>query len=164
LNLGCGNDIRDVSRGWVNVDVTWHTGVDRVLDLEHQHPWPWSDGSIDEILALNLLEHVTHLDVVWGEMYRILRPHGLLRIEVEYGTSRDPFHHNRWNRGSIRSLLNGYATPRRQQGPSYELVEGPRFRNVGGFPWWHVRRYLHVEPPCLPFTRRLMRFTLEKLP
>ena len=91
LNVGCGKDIR---AGWVNLDVTALPGVDVVHDIERL-PLPFEDGEFDEIRCENVLEHVDYAPVL-KELYRILRPAGLLKIRVPHFTSRnnwvDPTH------------------------------------------------------------------------
>ena len=45
LHIGCGNDIK---KDWINHDIVKLKGVDVVHDLS-QYPWPWSDGTFEEI-------------------------------------------------------------------------------------------------------------------
>ena len=54
LNLGAGSDIR---QGWVNHDVVKLDGIDVVHNLNIT-PWPWLDSSIDELHAMDILEHL----------------------------------------------------------------------------------------------------------
>lgn len=78
LNLGCGDDRRD---GYVNVDLRPEVAdvVCDVRKLEH-----WADGEVDEILALDVLEHfpADQTAVILAEWYRVLRPGGLLEVRV----------------------------------------------------------------------------------
>ena len=71
LNLGCGTDTRP---GYVNLDIAALPGVDLVRDLS-QLPLPFPDESFEEVLALDILEHVDHVAVM-RELHRILRPGG----------------------------------------------------------------------------------------
>lgn len=73
LNLGSGTFKLD---GWENVDLP-------EVDLS-VFPWPWADGSADEILASHILEH---FDRMTGENFliqchRVLVPGGKLHIAV----------------------------------------------------------------------------------
>lgn len=159
LNLGCGFDLREE---YVNVDFTDANGADMAYDLE-QTPWPWHDESVDEILALNCLEHFARFDPVWHEIHRILKIGGRIIIEVSYKNTWDPFHRSLWNRSSIRSIENGYATKASPK-HAFKKVDGPHFRHLpNGLPWWHFKHYLGLELPPLPFTRRVMSFTLERI-
>ena len=94
LELGCG---RNPTPGYFHHDRRLHAPhVDFAHDLD-QVPWPWSDATFDEVLALDVFEHL-HIDVVqWiGECYRILKPGGFLDLRVPvFGTPDhliDPTH------------------------------------------------------------------------
>ena len=92
LNLGAGNIILD---GYVNHDVAQLEGIDVVHDL-NIFPWPWKDGSINEIQAQNLIEHLDDFMSVMEEIYRVLAPRGKCFISVPYWNSwcvpADPTH------------------------------------------------------------------------
>jgi len=79
LNLGCGHDIR---QGYVNIDVKSIKGVDLILDIS-KDKLPFDDGSIDEILLKDVLEHVsyTRVEHVLRECYRVLKPGGQMYIQ-----------------------------------------------------------------------------------
>jgi predicted SAM-dependent methyltransferase len=79
INLGSGNDYRS---GWVNVDIVPGLKVDVVADL--QKPFPFSDGSVDEIKASDILEHFTKEDgeTFLKECYRVLKIGGLITIRT----------------------------------------------------------------------------------
>ena len=83
LNLGCGSDIK---QGYVNVDFRQLPGVDRVHDLSI-FPWPFEDGSADEILMLDFLEHFPYrlTQMIMLECYRVLKPDGELVVQVPDG-------------------------------------------------------------------------------
>lgn len=83
LNLGCGNDIKP---GYVNVDFRkTHPDV-RVVDLSVL-PWPFEDGSADEILMLDFLEHFPYAQTkqILLECHRCLKPDGELVVQVPDG-------------------------------------------------------------------------------
>jgi SAM-dependent methyltransferase len=91
LNLGCGRDIRP---GFVNLDLVKMPGLDVVADLEAF--LPFRDDSFDEIFSSHVLEHVRELIPLLGELARICRAGGVLRIEVPhlsfFGAYTDPTH------------------------------------------------------------------------
>lgn len=99
LNLGCGDDIRAKSEGWVNHDIRGHSpGVDVAWDL-NTFPWPWPDNSVQEIAAVSVLEHLNKtLIESLGECWRILRSGGHIKIKFPIPSSPfvywDPTH--RW--------------------------------------------------------------------
>lgn len=72
LNLGCGNNPRP---GYVNVDRCGEPDVTHDLEIA---PWPWENGSVDEVLLCHVLEHlgetVESYRRFWGELYRVCAP------------------------------------------------------------------------------------------
>jgi len=92
INLGAGSDIRD---GYINHDITMLKGIDVVHDL-NIFPWPWEDDSVDEIVARDIVEHLDDFMRVMEELYRVLKPGGVMRIKVPYWNSvsrhADPTH------------------------------------------------------------------------
>jgi SAM-dependent methyltransferase len=92
LNLGSGNEILE---GYINHDIFSLPGIDSVHDL-NVFPWPWADGSMAEVRALNVLEHLDNFMLAIEEIYRILKPSGKCYISVPYWNSwcaaADPTH------------------------------------------------------------------------
>lgn len=100
INLGCGFDIHP---GWINLDCAALPGVDVVHDLKNL-PLPFADGSVDYVLAKDVLEHVDYI-LLLRDLHRILRQGGTLEIRVPHFTSAanfiDPTHKSRF---SIRTF------------------------------------------------------------
>jgi SAM-dependent methyltransferase len=92
LNIGAGTDVQS---GWINHDVAPLPGIDVVHDL-NLRPWPWADGSADEIKIYDVLEHLDQFIPAMEEISRILRPGGICRVSVPYWNSwcaaADPTH------------------------------------------------------------------------
>lgn len=80
LNFGCG---RDIKKGYVNVDITPFTGVDKTFDFD-VFPYPFEDNEFENVYTDNVLEHVTDLTKVMQELHRITMPNGIIRIIVPY--------------------------------------------------------------------------------
>ena len=79
LHIGCGP--RRLP-GWVNADLVAHgPGIDTDIELTDL---PYVDGSVDEILAEHVLEHLSFAEeaLAWPEMARVLRRGGRLTLEV----------------------------------------------------------------------------------
>ena len=75
-NMGCGNDKQE---GYINTD------TDLNLDVL---PYPFPNNHFDEILAKNVMEHLTlDTDQLMKELHRILKPGGVLRIRVPHYTN-----------------------------------------------------------------------------
>jgi predicted SAM-dependent methyltransferase len=89
LNLGCG---KVIMKGWINLDKFEHPGVDVIRNLETDR-LPFADGSIDEILADNVFEHIRdwHLNT-WEECSRVLKKGGIFTIIVPCGYDGNPLH------------------------------------------------------------------------
>lgn len=77
LNLGAGPSALP---GYYSVDIE---KADVVVDLRFP-PWPWTDNSIEEILASHVIEHFDKRDgyAFLAECHRILEPGGKLYIAV----------------------------------------------------------------------------------
>ena len=71
LDLGCG---KNKQPGFVGVDSLNFEGVDVVTDL--RKPWPWADGSVDDVHCSHFFEHLTNPERChfWNELYRVLKP------------------------------------------------------------------------------------------
>ena len=79
LHFGCGANILP---GWINIDTNPRPGSPCVaMDIACL---PYDDGTVDEILAEHILEHLDFAAEaeVWTEMARVLRPGGRLTLEV----------------------------------------------------------------------------------
>ncbi len=76
VDVGCGGKKQYVSA--IGVDRVASPGVDVVADI--QEGLPFSDDSVDHVFAIHVLEHVTDLLFVMGELHRILRPTGVLHV------------------------------------------------------------------------------------
>jgi len=81
LNIGCGRDIRE---GWVNLDINKTSGVDVVHNL-NEFPYPFKENSLDEVLAIDVFEHVDDLILVLEELFRICKPGATIKAVVPYG-------------------------------------------------------------------------------
>lgn len=95
LNLGCGKVIRP---GWINHDIVPADGVDIVYDLElcGSEPFPLADGSVEEIHASHLIEHIDRVLPFMQEMWRIARHGCRFELRLPFGSSdlawADPTH------------------------------------------------------------------------
>jgi hypothetical protein len=127
LNLGCSDDRR---AGYVNVDIAPPT--DLLTDL--RHTWPWHDGSIDEIYAKDVLEHIDNTEFrgnrgkIWvmNEAHRVLRSGGILEFlvpivlmkdgRVNPGAFTDPTHVSFWTPDDKYYFCSHWNNPRGERG------------------------------------------------
>ncbi len=79
LNIGCGTTYDD---HWINLDLVSHSSDVIAFDILQTLPVP--DSSIDVVYASHLLEHLAPHEVprFMGELFRILKPSGILRVVV----------------------------------------------------------------------------------
>ena len=80
LNLGAGDLKKD---GYLSVDWNPIAKPDVVVDL-NKFPYPFGDGSVEEVLAYHVLEHLEKPFDVMREIHRILAPGGKLVVKVPH--------------------------------------------------------------------------------
>jgi len=104
LNLGCGK--RQLS-GYINIDINPDLKPDIIRDITRG--LPFEDNTIDEIVCKDFIEHISmgeDLIFVMNEMYRVLKPEGILQMLIphtySYGAFCDPTHKSFWNQESIK--------------------------------------------------------------
>jgi SAM-dependent methyltransferase len=82
MKLNLGSYIYPL-KDYCNVDKIAWEGVDQQVDL-NKLPWPWSCDSIDEVRAVDIVEHLgklTKVEIV-EEIARVTKPGGLAVIRV----------------------------------------------------------------------------------
>lgn len=111
LNLGaCDRHIG----GFLSVDRV--PPADVVTDLSEQ--WPWADGSIEEVVAYDVFEHLPSRVHTMNELHRVLQRGGRATIEVPSaskgaGFAQDPTHVTPWCMNSFQYFEHGsYAHQR----------------------------------------------------
>jgi len=83
LDLGCGKNPMPGFTGVDSIDF----GQEVVADL--RKPWPWADGSIEEVNCSHFVEHLTADERIHfaNELYRVLAPAGRASIIVPHWNS-----------------------------------------------------------------------------
>jgi predicted SAM-dependent methyltransferase len=84
LNLGSGKDIK---QGYINLDFEKYKGIDVIHNLDN-FPYPFKDNTFEEILALNIMEHLNNPDGFIKELWRIGKNNCKIKINVPHFTSR----------------------------------------------------------------------------
>jgi len=87
LHLGCGHN---KIPGTIGVDAIAHPEVDVVHDL-NRFAWPFSDNSIDVVVAHSVLEHLDDLVSFFKEINRICKNEARLIVAVPYFRCIDSF-------------------------------------------------------------------------
>jgi predicted SAM-dependent methyltransferase len=77
VQLGPGQ--KNYLPGWLNVDANMFTGkCDVWADL--RYPLPLRDGTVDVVYSHHVIEHLPDLALHFCELYRCLKPGGIIRI------------------------------------------------------------------------------------
>lgn len=97
LNLGAGNRLVE---GAINHDLWKHRPEIEIAHDLNDLPWPWPDGSFDEIQAIAVFEHL-HITLIQAldECWRILKLDGQLIIKYpkwDAPTAHDDPTHRWW--------------------------------------------------------------------
>ena len=100
LNLGCSD--RTIP-GYLGVDIANGPAVDVMADLTER--WPWDPGTVEHIIAHDIIEHLPDKIHTMNELYRVLCTGGEVEVIVPTtdgpGAFQDPTHVSFWNRRSF---------------------------------------------------------------
>ena len=144
LNLGCGTDIK---KGYVNLDRAKIKRVDIVHSLE-SFPYPFKDNTFEEVIAINVLEHLDDTIKVMEEIWRISRNNAKVIIRVPYWNSidsiTDPTHKKLFNQYSFKFF--DPTTKRCQKRPYYTRA---RFNINHEYYYIKLIKYFKVGNPIL---------------
>jgi predicted SAM-dependent methyltransferase len=123
LNLGCC----DVAvAGFIGVDIATGPKVDHVADLRAD--WPWADNSVDEVLAYDVFEHLRDKRHTMNELWRVLKPGGIARIQVPHATDGDgghcdPTHESYWTTSDFEYYHPGIPERERFRTSTYYAIK-----------------------------------------
>ncbi|HYE89551.1 MAG TPA: methyltransferase domain-containing protein [Terriglobales bacterium] len=108
LHLGCGT-VRQP--GFVNCDLHKTAATDMVFDVQER--WPFADNSASLIASAHMLEHLDDPLAFFREAWRVLRPTGMLSLQLPYGASdegaTDLTHKRLWFPGTFCAFQPGYG-------------------------------------------------------
>ena len=94
LIVGCGPDYTKQSPDDVTLDFKAAFKPDIFFNVALGKKWPFEDNTFDEIEAFHVLEHIEgfkYYRKAMEEMYRILKPEGILRIKVPHRLHRSAY-------------------------------------------------------------------------
>jgi len=98
INLGSGKRKKE---GFINIDNRREVFPDLICDVAHV--LPFKENSLNEVVAIDLLEHLERPGVLrlMDEIYRVLKPGGKFfhRTPSDEGRGawQDPYHRSAWN-------------------------------------------------------------------
>jgi SAM-dependent methyltransferase len=136
LNLGaCDRHIE----GFLSVDVV--PPADIIADLAGI--WPWDDSTVEEVLAYDVFEHLPNKRRTMNELWRVLKPGGIARIQVPHATDGDgghcdPTHCSYWTTSDFEYYLKGVAE--RERFRNYYDIQAD-FKLVSIGTTRHARRF-----------------------
>lgn len=141
LHLGCGTRVLP---GWVNIDrIARAAGV--VTDIDPT-TLPYPDASVAEVLAEHLFEHFSFAEegLVWLEMARVLRPGGVLRLEVpdfEWVCAQFLAARDEWRDFYVVGSADHYAGCGRALDQRWGILQTMFFGNQNGAGQFHRSAY-----------------------
>ncbi len=105
LDVGCG---ANKFEGAVGLDNNPRTEADVIHDLGTV-PYPFADSEFDLIVSRHVVEHVPDVMAFVGELYRIAKPGGRIRLVTPHYTNpdwaTDPTHRNHFNSYSFNTFM-----------------------------------------------------------
>lgn len=107
LIVSLGSGVKKIREDVVNIDFYPFSNVDLIADIYHL---PFKDNSVDAIINEFVLEHTKYPKDIVKEIYRVLKPNGLLYLAVPFVASfhSSPDDYYRWSKNGLRELLKDF--------------------------------------------------------
>jgi len=114
LNLGA---LDRTLEGFLSVDIC--EPADIVCDLRGR--WFPEDSTVEEVFAADVFEHLPDKIHTMNELWRVLKPGGIARIQVPHATEGDgghcdPTHKSFWTTSDFEYYCAGFAERERFRG------------------------------------------------
>lgn len=107
LDVGCG---ANKTAGAIGLDNNPRTAADVIHDLG-DIPYPFPDNEFDLIVSNHVVEHVPDVMAFIGELHRITRPGGRIKLLTPHYTNpdwaNDPTHRNHINSYTFNTFMAG---------------------------------------------------------
>ncbi len=107
LDVGCGDNKME---GAIGLDNNPRTAADVIHDLG-VIPYPFPDNEFDLVVSNHVVEHVPDVMAFIGELYRITRNGGRIRLLTPHYTNpdwaNDPTHRNHINSYTFNTFMPG---------------------------------------------------------
>lgn len=139
MKLNIGSGLTRIE-GFINVDRVpcsddkGNQYTDVICDIEKE-PLPYPDNSVDEIACYETLEHIDNLIFVMNEMWRVLKPNGILKGKVPRENGRgalaDPTH----KRVFIKDTFDYFTGVNRHK---KSRPSRPKNADYGIKPWYKI--------------------------
>lgn len=106
LDVGCSTTKREISYKYYSLDINKKfkpTIIGNALCL------PIKDSSVDVVLAIGILEHLSEPQIAVGEMYRVLKEGGVLYVSVPFmGFHHDAMDYYRFTEEGLLHILRKF--------------------------------------------------------
>ena len=116
LDIGSGNTgisnilglTKRVKEGLITLEICYAPSVDVICDA---HKLPFLNGSIDGVLIQGVLEHVRDPNRIVAEILRVLRPRGVVYVDVPFlqHYHQDPEDYRRYTISGLRQLFGDFV-------------------------------------------------------
>jgi SAM-dependent methyltransferase len=107
LDVGCG---ANKMAGAIGLDNNPRTDADVIHDLG-TIPYPFPDNEFDLVVSNHVVEHVPDVMAFIGELHRVTRPGGRIKVVTPHYTNpdwaNDPTHRNHINSYTFNTFLEG---------------------------------------------------------
>jgi len=132
--------------GFATLDILNIPEVDIVADLEKGIPLP--DNSVEEVIALSILEHLENTVFIMEEIYRVCKKDAKIKITVPYVKStaafKDPTHKKFFTERTFEYFDRRFTKNHRL--PDYNLKCDFRVENISYkyyTPWFKNVPFIH---------------------
>jgi len=165
VDLGCGKAplyhayksyaTEVVCADWAN-SVHENPHLDHVVNLNE--PLPFPDNTFDTILLSDVMEHLSNPDLLWKEMYRILRAHGkvILNVPFFYKLHEVPYDFFRYTEFALKNFAernNFKIETLEPMGGAPEILSDIAAKVVMGFPGIGNALANFIQSACTLFLR-----------
>lgn len=107
LDVGCG---ANKTEGAIGLDNNPRTNADVIHDLG-ELPYPFADNEFDLVVSNHVVEHVPDVMGFIGELHRVTRPGGRIKLLCPHYTNpdwpNDPTHRNHINSYTFNTFIAG---------------------------------------------------------
>lgn len=131
LNIGSGHEERFGQENFVNLDIYPHWNTHVAGDA---HCLPFLNDSVDIVWLCAVLEHIQNPFKVMDEVYRVLKPDGLVLISVPFiqYLHASPHDYFRYTKYGVRSICNKFTEI--ESGATYTKSMGTLLQQISIIP------------------------------